>query len=57
MIPHKKKLKSKIKHSQVILRSKQGIIKPKRQLYLSDLRKLKESLVVKTEKKEKLPVM
>ena len=46
-----KKLKSTIKHSQVPLTSKQGIINPKKQLFLSDLRKLKESLVVKTKKK------
>ena len=52
-----KKTEIGIKHSQVLLTSKQSIINSKRQLCLSNLWKLKECLVVKTKKKEKLQVL
>ena len=51
------KLKSRTNHSQVPLTINKELSTPKKKLCLSILWKLKECLVVKTKKKEKLPVL
>ena len=53
-----KTLKPKTKHSQVLITNKNyALSTPKRQRCLSNVWKLKGCLVVKTKKKEKLPVL
>ena len=57
MIPHKKKLKTIIKHSQIKSTSKPMHYQPQKGSSVFQIYENKECLVVKTKKKEKLPVL
>ena len=57
MIPQKKKLKTIIKHPQVTSTSRKMHYQPQNGISVFQIYENKESLVVKTKKKEKLPVL
>ena len=57
MIPQKQKQKTVIKHSQVTSTSKQMHYQPQKGSSVFQIYENKECLVVKTKKKEKLPVL